>query len=303
MELLTGDEFREALNKRMVPRLKGDVWRVCKGAYRIEGRGEDKYLAPVHEIRLESKWRTINLVEEQNLILDFVKAYRKGLERCSKQPPELSELEEPILKFVGRYGLGITGKFRWAGGREETLRNYVEVMQYVAPLVDLLEALLSGEEDAVHIALKKCPDIGLFIASADDIAGYLGNDGAFYFESDGEEYEMGVMEHALAGLGYVVGHWFHKLCFPFAIPERHARRLGQMQTGWGFSNLTGAMFWHMYQFLGAQSRIARCEYCGSLIPDAHKNTRFCRNNGSCRNKYDNHSGRRAERARRKSGGH
>lgn len=73
-----------------------------------------------------------------------------------------------------------------------------------------------------------------------------------------------------------------------------------MHTGWGFSNLTGAMFWYLYQLLGAQSKVTRCEFCGNVILNAHKSTRFCRNNGECRNKYDNHSGRRAERARRKS---
>jgi hypothetical protein len=37
-------------------------------------------------------------------------------------------------------------------------------------------------------------------------------------------------------------------------PKHHARRLDQMNTGWGSSNLTGAMFWHLYQLLGAQGR-------------------------------------------------
>jgi hypothetical protein len=122
-----------------------------------------------------------------------------------------------------------------------------------------------------------------------------------YHANDGEEYEMGVMERALTGLGYIIAHRFYKLCFPFAIPEPSARRLNHMDTGWGFSNLTGAMFWHLFQLLGAQSRITRCKYCGSLIPKAHKNTQYCRNEGKCRNAYDNHSGRRAERKRRKFG--
>ena len=37
-------------------------------------------------------------------------------------------------------------------------------------------------------------------------------------------------------------------------PKHHARRLDQMNTSWGSSNLTGAMFWHLYQLLGAQGR-------------------------------------------------
>jgi hypothetical protein len=34
----------------------------------------------------------------------------------------------------------------------------------------------------------------------------------------------------------------------------------------------------LFSPLGAQGRVAQCEYCGNLIPNAHKNTRFCRNN-------------------------
>lgn len=302
MERNIAGEFEEALKRRLVPTLKGDAWRVCKGGYLIKGRGEGRYLVPKHDVCLESKWRTVNLTEERDLVPDFVKAYRKALERCKEQPPKLSEFEEPILGFVGRYGLGITGEFQWAGGQGETLRNYVEVMQYVAPLVRLLEALLSDEEAVIYAALRECPDVLLFLASADDIASYLDDDGASYRRENGEEYEMGVVEHALIGLGYVVAHWFHKLCFPFAIPEPHARHLNQMDTGWGFSNLAGAMFWHLFQLLGAQGRVTRCKQCGDLIIDAHKNTEFCRNNSKCRNRYDHQSGRRAERARRKTGG-
>ena len=77
----------------------------------------------------------------------------------------------------------------------------------------------------------------------------------------------------------------YRLCFPFAIAERHARCLDQMDAGWGFSNLTGLVFWHLFQFLVAQSRIARCAYCNSLIANANKNTRFCRNNKECSNAH------------------
>ncbi len=286
-------EFKEASKKRMVPALKDDTWRVCEEGYRVEGWGGDRYLVSAYDISRESKWRTIKPLEESNLVPDFVKVYREGLERCKGRPLEPSEFEKPILEFVGRYGLGLTGERRWAGGPEETIESYLTVMHYVAPLMRLFEALLSDEDAAVQAALKNCPAAQCWDVAEGEIAVGVGD--------YGEEYEIGLREHALLGIGYVVGHWFHELCYPFVIPEPHGRHLGQVHTGWGFSNLTGAMFWHMYQLLGAQSRIARCEYCGSLIPDAHSNTRFCRNNGSCRNKYDNHSGRRAERARRKSG--
>jgi hypothetical protein len=293
LDLQVGDEFREALSKRMVPSLRGDAWRVCKAGYLIEGWGEDRYLVPAHDIRLESKWRVVNLLEEPNLVPDLIKAYRNGLERCTQQSPELSEFEEPILEFVGRYGLGITGDFRWAGGREETLRVYLEVMQFVEPLVGVLEALLSGEEAAVDAALKECFAARRFIAGGEDFDKYFRDDGTLYFGSadfvrrghDGEVYELDVTEHALSGLGYVISYWYYRLCFPFAIPEPHARRLDQMDVGWGFSNLTGAVFWRLFQFLGAQSRIAQCMYCGNLIPNAHKNTKFCRNDKECSNAY------------------
>jgi hypothetical protein len=285
------DEFREALDKRLVLAIEEDAWSVCKHGYRIEGRGGDRYLVPVFDIGLESKWGTIKPLKESNLVPDFVKVYRKGLERCKKQPLEPSEFEKPILEFVGRYGLGLTGERRWAGGQEETIQSYIEVMQFVVPLVHLFEALVSEQEAEVHAALMNCPAAWLCDIAAGKIAVCIG--------SDGEEYELGVKEHALTGLGYVVGEWFHKLCYPFAIPEPYARRLGQMHTGWGFSNLTGAMFWHLYQLLAAQSKIARCEYCNGLIVNARKSQRFCSN--GCRYDYDYHSGKRAERARRNPG--
>ena len=62
----------------------------------------------------------------------------------------------------------------------------------------------------------------------------------------------------------------------------------------------GAMFWHLYQLLSAQNRIARCEFCGTMIPNAHKNTRFCRNNNVCHNAYYYQFVARPKRERRDS---
>jgi hypothetical protein len=62
----------------------------------------------------------------------------------------LTEFEQPILEFVARYGVGLTGERRWTGGREETIESYVTVMQEIAPIVRLIEALLSGEEVAIQ---------------------------------------------------------------------------------------------------------------------------------------------------------
>lgn len=45
----------------------------------------------------------------------------------------------------------------------------------------------------------------------------------------GEEYEMDIKEHALAGLGYVVACRFHELCFPFAIPKSKAENRNRLR--------------------------------------------------------------------------
>jgi len=74
-----------------------------------------------------------------------------------------------------------------------------------------------------------------------------------------------------------------------------------MDVGWGFSNLAGAVFWHLFQFLGAQSRIARCEHCGDLISNANKNTRFCRNDKGCGNAHYYETVTQPKRERRDSG--
>jgi hypothetical protein len=288
---LSGKEFQEALAKNFVPALEEDTWPVCTGGYRVEGWGDGRYLVPAYDVDLKTKWRLIKPLEEDNLVPDFIKAHRQGTERGQHRPWEASDFERPIIHFVERYGIGLTGIRRWAGGKEETVRDYITVMQQLASLVRLFETLVSGKESDVRAALEACPGVWLCDITAGEIAVGTTNDGA--------NYDMSVEEHALTGLGYFVGKHFHQLCHPFAIPEPQARRLDEVRTGWGFSNLTGAMFFHLYELLGAQDKIARCRYCGSLIRNAQKNTKFCRNNGACRNAYDHHSGRRAERARRK----
>ena len=264
---------------------------MCDGGYRIEGWRQNRYLVPAYDNGVEDEWRTINLTEERNLIPDFVSAYRTGLERSKSGSSILRELEEPILDFVGKYGVGIIGTFQWIGGPEETITKYYVIMGVIVPVVDLLGALLSDEEAAIHDALAACPTIETLELAA--------GDGATWLEGDGEEYYTDIRERALARVGYIVARSFHKTCLPFSIPQPGARRLDEMDSGWGFSSLTGAMDWQLYQVIIGQSKITRCDYCSALIFDARGGTRFCLNNGSCRNKYDNHSGRRAERDRDK----
>ena len=289
MGRLNEKEFGVALDKRIVPSLTGEAWWDCEGGYRVEGKGKDRYLVSAYELGFESRWRTVNLLEERSLVPDFVAAYRRGLERSKPGSLDLGEFERPILDFAGKYGVGINGTLRWAGGPDETVSAYVGVMGVVEPVVGLIEALLSGEEDAIRAALESCPT-----TEALDFA--LG-ESPVPLEEVGLEHSGGLREQALARVGYIVARSFHELCFPFAIPQTGARRLDQLDTGWGFSSLGGAIFWHLYQVLSAQSRVTRCEFCGNLILSAQKNTRFC--NGSCRNKHDYHSGNRAKRQRRK----
>ncbi len=287
---MNGEEFGVALDKRIMPSLTGEAWRVCEGGYRVEGRGKDRYLVSAYDLGFESRWRAVNLLEERGLVHDFVAAYRRGLERSKPGRVDLGEFERPILDFAGKYGVGINGTLRWAGGPKETISAYVGVMWVVEPVVALIEALLSGEEDAIRATLRNCP-------TTEDLDFALGDEGSVQLEEVGLEHSGEMREQALARAGYIVARSFHELCFPFAIPQPGARRLDQLDTGWGFSSLGGAIFWHLYQVLSAQSRVKRCEFCNNLIIGAQKNTRFC--NGSCRNKQDYHSGNRAKRQRRK----
>lgn len=289
MDRLSADEVGAALDKRIVPPMRGEVWPVCNGGYRVEGWRQNRYLDPAYDIGLEDKWHTINLTEERNLIPDFVSAYRTGLERSKSGSSVLRELEKPILDFAAKYGVGISGTFQWIGGPEETIAKYAVIMGVIVPVVDLLGSLLSDEEATIQDALAACPTIEDLELAAGGGAAAL----------EGEEFYIDVRERALARVGYIVSRSFHKLCFPFSIPQPRARRLDQMNTGWGFSSLGGAMFSQLYQVIIGQSSIVRCDYCGDPIIDARKGTRFCLNNGSCRNKFDNHSGRRAERDRDK----
>src|SRR5215210_2679265 len=239
MDRLSADEVGAALDKRIVPPLRGESWPVCKEGYRVEGWRQKRYLVPAYDIGVKDKWRTIDLTEERNLIPTFVSAYREGLERSKSGSSILRELEEPILDFAGKYGVGISGTFQWIGGPEETIAKYAVIMGVIVPVVDLLGALLSEEEDAIRDALAACPTIETLELAAGADAAWL--------EDDGEEYYTDIRERALARVGYMVASSFHKLCFPFSIPQPCARRLDQMDSGWGFSSLAGAMYWQLYQ--------------------------------------------------------
>lgn len=288
----TDEWFREVLSKPTTPIAWGDRWRVCNGGYQIKGRGESRCLVSAYDAAYETGWRWVRPLEEPELVPDFVKAYRIGLERSQGNTSELAEFEEPILSFVSKYGLGLTEGELWAGGPDETLRKYVVTMEFVEPLVTLFAALMSTDEAAVREAYVKC--------SAAHSHRFETGGSTEAVDENGETYEMTVREQALLGLGYVVGKWFHTLCFPFAIPAPHARHLSQLKSGWGISCLTGAIFWHLYQLLSGQAKVKWCKQCGAPIFNARTDILFCRNNGSCRNKFDNHSGRRAARAHRKS---
>jgi hypothetical protein len=293
MDRLSANVVGAALDKRIVPPLRGESWPVCEKGYRVEGWRQKRYLVPAYDIGVEDEWRTINLTEERNLIPDFVSAYRIGLERSKSGSSILRELEEPILDFAAKYGVGISGTFQWIGGPEETITKYAVIMGVTAPIVELLGALLSDEEAAIQDALAACPTIETLELAA--------GDGATWLKGDGEEFYTDIRERALARVGYIVARSFHKTCLPFSIPQPGARRLDEMDSGWGFSSLAGAMDCQLYQVIIGQSKIARCDYCGALIIGARKGTRFCLNNGKCRYDHDYHSGRRAERDRAKGG--
>src|SRR5215210_2253331 len=194
MDRLSADEVGAALDKRIVPPLRGESWPVCKEGYRVEGWRQKRYLVPAYDIGVKDKWRTIDLTEERNLIPTFVSAYREGLKRSKSGSSILRELEG---------------------------------------------AILSDEEAAIQDALAACPTI-----ETPELAAGVG---ATWLEGDGEEFYTDLRKRALARVGYIVARSFHKLCFPFSIPQPRARRLDQMDSGWGFSSLAGAMFWQLYQ--------------------------------------------------------
>jgi hypothetical protein len=294
MNLLSAHEVGAALDKKIVPHLRGEVWPVCEG-YRVEGWRRNRYLVPAYPIERHSKWRTINLAEERNLIPDFISAYRRGQERSKPGSLDMRELEEPILDFAGKYGVGISGTFQWFGGPEETITKYAVIMGVIVPVVDLLGALLSDDEAAIQDALEACPTIETLELASGGGATWLGG--------EGEEFYTDIRERALARVGYIVGHSFHKLCFPFSIPQPRARRLDEIDSGWGFSSLSGAMAWQLFQVIFAQGKIARCDQCGAVIIGAREGTRFCLNDGLCRGRYyQEHSGKRAKRDQSKGFG-
>ena len=122
---------------------------------------------------------------------------------------------------------------------------------------------------------------------------------AMRLENEGDDDRLGIREQALYRVGYIVARAFHELCFPFAIPRPGARGLDQMDTGWGFSSLGGAIFLQLYQVLSAQSGITRCEQCKKMIFGARADKRFC--SGRCRANHYYQSGNGARRKRRKEG--
>ncbi len=275
MVRLDRDTFGKAQDLRAGPGSEEGVWRVSND-YKIERRkGGVRYL-----IASGDRWRTVRPLEERGLMIELARLREEAFER--------RDFEEPIVRFVRKRGLlGLDRpeyiNRRWHGGPRETVRKYIAEIIRAGEIVRLYEAVLNGNESAAKELLRDFP------CQVPD-GERLGEDDTFY--------RMAPLERALVEVTMAVTRRVNELCRVTAIPPMRSHDVSKVRTVWTFDSLIGAAYLQMYWLIGAEGRITRCGFCRHLIPYPRKNQSFC--NDSCRNKNDNHSGRRAERARQKA---
>lgn len=309
------EDFRLALDLRAGPGLEEGVWWVCDD-YKLEPeiKGAPAYFEAAYPLERRDKWKKAYkpLETAPDLFLEFVEAFRRAGETIKNKPgkpgediPGVGSRNRPhprpiqrgfrdprtVLGFVREFGpLGVGGRL-WVGGPKETLSTYIGEMIQASNLLGLYEAVLDGEKEAAETALELLP--------AKQI-----RDSERLGDND-EWYEMDPLEHALVEVTAAVERRVGELCFPSLIPPKRSHDLSKVRSGWGYTNLLGAMYLGMFWLISAETRVRRCRYCGRIISEPRANQDFCRNQGRCRNAWNHHhgtgkSGKEAKKAKREA---
>jgi hypothetical protein len=299
------EEIRQA---RDVPLVLGDwqsVWRVCESYRLVENEEAEKYggldrdgsklrrkeklpayIEPKYPAGREDRWRTVNPLEKDELLIAFVRAHEEAFayasERARAQERTTTTKDywmKMRAEFVDHYGLlGLDGGM-WLGGRSEAIDGYMLEGQRAARLLRLYEAVLSGDEEAALVALGTGENQML-----DDER----------LDAEGRWYEATPLERALVEVKLETEAQIHRHCRTvLALPE-HSHDLAGVRSGWEFDSLLGPMYLQLLWHVAAQREVRRCLYCHRPIPNPRANQRFCRERegikDKCRYDYNYHYG-------------
>lgn len=270
-------------------------WGICVAGYQLRPPRQDTQRAPWlrarQPLRLTevdgNNWKAYKPLEEHSdLFLRFA--------RLSRKPASA----ERALDWCRAYGvLGLAGDYHWGwtgeniGGRYETLEGFDAEVERAAGVLALYEAALNRDyEAAEYYAFKKYPRISAELDGA-------GRDTLPVEEMVKTHGRGDYLIYALEASSWIVESTVRGSCYPTLRPEG-SRDPSDVSGSWGFTNLRGAMYLQMYWLMGGGGNVARCKWCGGVIPlsstlsggskpKPRRDKKFC--DAACRQRYHYHN--------------
>jgi hypothetical protein len=299
------EEMRQVRDAPLVPADWQGVWRVCESYRLVENEEVEKfggvdedggklrrkerlpaYVEPKYPAGRDDRWRTVNPLEEGDLLIAFVSAHEEAFTyalRPAREQERTATSKDYWMKmraeFVDRYGLLGLGGGMWLGGRSETVGDYMVEGRRASRLLRLYEAVLRGEEEEALAALKAGENRAL--------------DGE-RLDAAGTWYEATPLERALVEVKFEIEARVHQHCRPVLVLPECSHDPARVRSGWGFDSLLGPMYLQLLWHVAAQREIRRCRYCHRPIPNASASRLYCpKRDGvenKCRNSYTYHYG-------------
>lgn len=289
-----------------VPQIRDSMrvnrWGVCVVGYELKSSTQQapgsQWLRARRPFRLTSidgkDWKTYKPLEETpDLFLRFA--------RLARKPPT----KERALVWCQEHGvLGLAGDYHWGWTGEnkahqayESLESFNAEVDRAAGVLALYEAALNRDhEAAVYFASDKYSQISAELWDS----GIRQNWDSTLVQEMVQAHAGGdYLAYALEAASWIVESTVRGSCYPTLRAEQGdnpSNIPSDVQGGWGFKNLRGAMYLQMYWLMAAGGNIARCQYCGGVIDlssggEGNRKTRqdkkFC--DAACRQRYHYHN--------------
>jgi hypothetical protein len=189
---------------------------------------------------------------------------------------------------------------RYSGGPEDTLTydtlpDYQAEAHWAAGILAMYEAALNGEEEAARDAVLR---EHLWVGADGSLLRKLGEpEYARRLAEDVEEiWDGSYATYALETALDLVALNVQEECLPVLRLSEGGSDPSDVDAGWAFKSLYGAMYLQMYWLMAAGDDVTRCKYCGRIIslasptPGSRKtrqDKKFC--NNACRQRYHYHT--------------
>jgi hypothetical protein len=243
-------------------------WGVCTRGYKLEpappGASHGHRLRAKRPFRLTDadgeNWKTYKPLEENpDLFLRFA--------RLSRKPGS----PQRALDWCEQYGvLGLAGDYHWGWTGEnnahqayESLGAFDAEVERAAGVLSLYEAALNRDEEAAeYYTFEKYSQISAEVYGANLGRGW---DQSLVRETVETWAKGDCLVYALEATTFVVESTVRQSCYPTLRSEGN-RHPSDVIGSWGFKNLRGAMYLQMYWLMAAGGNVARCKWCGGVIP-------------------------------------